>query len=40
MADKPIDDEGNTTDYLADVRINVFNLIMDRIVQFTATTLC
>ena len=40
MADKPIDDEGNTTDYLADIRINVFNLIMDRIVQFTTTTPC
>jgi hypothetical protein len=33
MVDELIDDEGNSSDSLADFRVNVFNLIMDRIVQ-------
>jgi hypothetical protein len=33
MVDELIDDEGNSSDSLADFRVNVFNLIMDCIVQ-------
>ena len=33
MADELVNDEGNSSDPLADFRVNVFNLIMDRIVQ-------
>jgi len=33
MADELVNDEGNSSDPLADFRVNVVNLIMDRIVQ-------
>ena len=33
MADELDNDQGNSSDPLADFRVNVFNLIMDRIVQ-------
>ena len=33
MADELVNDEGNSSDPLADFGVNVFNLIMDRIVQ-------
>jgi hypothetical protein len=33
MADELIDHEGNSSDTLANFRVNVFNLIMDHIVQ-------
>jgi len=33
ITDEFINDEGNSSDYLTNFRVNVFNLIMDHIVQ-------